>query len=208
MTSTHRILLTGANGFVGKRLAFALVSHFPDARVIRTDRSGKADGPGESHALEILDAAAINKLIADLNPTAVVHLAALSAVQDSIRDPRLTWQVNVMGTLEMVLAVQRNAPECHFVYVSSAEVYGQTAFSGVPVTEDMTLQPANPYAASKAAADLMVREATGRGLFATIVRPFNHTGPGQDDRFVIPAFCRQVARIEKANSMTNGTSWM
>ena len=106
-----------------------------------------------------------------------------------------TWQVNVMGTLEMVMAVQRHTPDCHFVYISSAEVYGRTAFSGNPVMEEMALQPANPYAASKAAADLLVREAAMRGLFATLVRPVNHTGPGQDDRFVIPAVCSQISRI-------------
>ncbi|RYD85795.1 MAG: NAD-dependent epimerase/dehydratase family protein [Verrucomicrobiaceae bacterium] len=195
--NTHRILLTGANGFVGKRLTAALINRYPGARVIRTDRSGNFEGPGEARALELLDADVVDALIADIKPTTIVHLAALSAVQDSILDPRATWQVNVMGTLELVMAVQRHAPDCHFVYVSSAEVYGQTAFSGVHVTEDMALQPANPYAASKAAADIMVREAAMRGLFATLVRPFNHTGPGQDDRFVIPAFCSQVARIEK-----------
>lgn len=196
-TSSQRMLLTGANGFVGRRLTAALIKRFPDAQVIRTDRSGNADGPGEARALDILDPAAVDALIADVKPTVVVHLAALAAVQDSLRDPRATWQVNVMGTLEMVTAAQRHAPDAHFLYVSSAEVYGRTAFSGEPVTEDMVLQPANPYAASKAAADIMVREAALRGLFATLVRPFNHTGPGQDDRFVIPAFCSQVARIEK-----------
>lgn len=196
-TPSQRMLLTGANGFVGRRLTAALIDRFPDARIIRTDRSGSADGPGEARALDILDPAAVDALIADVKPTVVVHLAALAAVQDSLRDPRATWQVNVMGTLEMVMAVQRHTPDCHFVYISSAEVYGRTAFSGNPVMEEMALQPANPYAASKAAADLLVREAAMRGLFATLVRPFNHTGPGQDDRFVIPAFCSQIARIEK-----------
>lgn len=193
----QRILVTGASGFVGRRLVAALAAHFPDARIIRTDRAGEAPGPGEPRALDILDSAAVDALIADVKPDALIHLAALAAVQDSVRDPRSTWQVNVMGTLEMVMAAQRHAPGCHFLYVSSAEVYGRTAFSGDPVMEEMVLQPQNPYAASKAAADLMVREAAGRGLHATIVRPFNHTGPGQDDRFVIPAFCSQVARIEK-----------
>jgi GDP-4-dehydro-6-deoxy-D-mannose reductase len=147
--------------------------------------------------MDILDTRAVDTLIAELKPDAVIHLAALAAVQDSLLDPRATWQVNVMGTLEMVMAIQRHAPDCHFLHVSSAEVYGRSAFSGEAVTEDMPLQPANPYAASKAAADLMVQEAAMRGLFVTVVRPFNHTGPGQDERFVLPAFCSQIARIEK-----------
>ncbi len=193
----HRILLTGASGFVGRKLSVALANHFPDAQLIQIDRSGNKMGPGETRALDITDSAEIDRLIAAVKPTVLVHLAALSAVPDSIRDPQSTWRVNVMGTLGLVMAVQRHAPDCHFLYVSSAEVYGQTASSGEPVTEEMTLRPVNPYAASKAAADIMVQEASMRGLFATVVRPFNHTGPGQDDRFVIPAFCSQVARIEK-----------
>jgi len=193
----QRILVTGASGFVGRRLLAALRQRFPQARVIGTDRSGQAAGDGEARALDILDADAVDSVIAEIQPDAVIHLAALAAVQDSVRDPRATWRVNVMGTLEVVMALQRHVPDCHLLYISSAEVYGRTAFSGDPVMEEMALQPANPYAASKAAADLLVREATGRGLFATIVRPFNHTGPGQDDRFVIPAFCSQVARIER-----------
>lgn len=195
--SPHCLLVTGASGFVGQRLAPKLREKFPAARIVCTDRTGRIAGPHECRALDLLDADGVDALIGELRPDVIIHLAALAAVQDSLRDPRASWRVNVMGTLELTLAVQRHAPDCHFLYVSSAEVYGRTAFSGVAVTEEMSLQPANPYAASKAAADLMVREAAMRGLFATIVRPFNHTGPGQDDRFVIPAFCSQIARIEK-----------
>ncbi len=83
------------------------------------------------------------------------------------------------------------------VFVSSAEVYGRSTFSGLPVDEGALLQPAGPYAVTKAAADLMVQDECSRGLFATILRPFNHTGPGQAANFVVPAFCSQIAKIEK-----------
>jgi GDP-4-dehydro-6-deoxy-D-mannose reductase len=105
--------------------------------------------------------------------------------------------VNTLGTLNLVLSLLGHAPDCHLLFISSAEVYGRSAFDGQPVDETALLQPANPYAATKAAADLLVQEASGRGLQATILRPFNHTGPGQTDNFAVPSFCRQIAQIEK-----------
>jgi GDP-4-dehydro-6-deoxy-D-mannose reductase len=189
----ERVLVTGANGFVGRHLVPALRERFEGADVIGADHAGH-DSNGV-RALDITDADTVERLIAEVRPDAVVHLAALSSVGASLTHPRATWRTNVMGTLELVTALQRHAPGCHLLYVSSAEVYGWSA--GAPVDEDAPLHPANPYAASKAAAEILVREAAGRGLFATIVRPFNHTGPGQDDRFVIPAFCRQIADIER-----------
>lgn len=193
----ERILVTGAGGFVGRRLVGALSKRFPNARIVHTDRSGGAADVGELRVLDVTDGVAVAALIEEIKPQALIHLAAVTAVADSFQSPKATWQINVLGTLEVILALQHHAPDCHLLYVSSAEVYGRSAFNGDPVNEGTLLQPVNPYAATKAAADLMVQEASGRGLFATIVRPFNHTGAGQDDRFVIPAFCSQVARIER-----------
>jgi GDP-4-dehydro-6-deoxy-D-mannose reductase len=82
------------------------------------------------------------------------------------------------------------------MFVSSAEVYGQSLKSTTPVDETALLQPMNPYAASKAAADILVRQAAAAGLSATVVRPFNHTGEGQSEAFVVPSFAGQIARIE------------
>jgi len=82
------------------------------------------------------------------------------------------------------------------VFISSAEVYGASFLNAASLDERALLQPVNPYAASKAAADLLVRQAAADGLAATVMRPFNHTGPGQDEAFVAPSFAGQIARIE------------
>ena len=126
----------------------------------------------------------------------VVHLAAVAAVTASFRDPRLAWRVNLGGTLNLVLALQKHAPKAHLLFVSSAEVYGEGLDSHGATDESALLRPVNPYAASKAAADILVRQSAAAGLSATVVRPFNHIGPGQGEAFVAPNFAGQIVRIE------------
>ncbi len=80
--------------------------------------------------------------------------------------------------------------------VGSGEMYGSSALSGMPLDEQTVLAPVSEYAASKAAADLAIGALTRKGLRAVRLRPFNHSGPGQSDRFALPAFARQIAAIE------------
>ncbi|RYD85468.1 MAG: NAD-dependent epimerase/dehydratase family protein [Verrucomicrobiaceae bacterium] len=190
----QRILVTGAGGFVGTKLVSRLRKRFPDAEFFLADHTAKAS---ITHEVDIADAEAVDDLIKETQPTILFHLAAVAAVASSFADPRYTWRTNALGTLNLVISISAHAPDCHFIFISSAEVYGRSTFAGRPVAENALLLPANPYAVTKAAADLLVQEAAGRSLFATILRPFNHTGPGQTTSFVVPAFCSQIARIEK-----------
>ena len=96
------------------------------------------------------------------------------------------------------LAVADECPSCRILFSSSSEIYGASFKAGVPLDEGALLQPANPYAASKAAADLMLGQMALQGVAVTRVRPFNHTGPGQGEQFAIPSFAAQIARIELA----------
>ena len=185
-----RVLITGAGGFVGRHLAAALRERRPDWTL---DLPG---APGVAGGLDVTDAEAVSQWIERRRPDIVVHLAAVAAVTASVKDPRLAWRVNLDGTLNLVLALQAHAPAAHLLFVSSAEVYGDSLKGEKPVDETSLLQPVNPYAASKAAADILVRQASAAGLSATVARPFNHTGPGQSDAFVAPNFARQIARIE------------
>jgi GDP-4-dehydro-6-deoxy-D-mannose reductase len=186
-----KILVTGADGFVGRHLCAAL----GDDDVLRV--GGPAGPAGVDERVELTDQAAVADLIARARPEAVAHLAAVSAVGDAQRAPRLAWSVNLMGTVNLLIAMKAHAPQCRLLYVSSAEVYGESFSSGLALDEDAPLRPLNPYAASKAAAEIAVGEAARTGLFATIARPFNHTGPGQPASFVIPAFAAQIAAIER-----------
>jgi GDP-4-dehydro-6-deoxy-D-mannose reductase len=104
--------------------------------------------------------------------------------------------VHVQGALNMAHAILDAAPDCWFVHVGSALVYGDSAKSGVPLEEAALLAPLDEYAVTKAAADLAFGALSHRGLKVLRMRPFNHTGPDQTEAFVVPAFVAQIARIE------------
>lgn len=196
MASTYRsILITGANGFVGSWLQRALRQTRPDLHII------PIGSPGESAAVESLDVRngqAVFDLIDRIRPDVLIHLAAVSSVPTSNSFQRLTWDVNLTGTMNLAEAVIKHAPYCRFVFVSSSEVYGRTFNTAHrPVTEEMLLDPMNPYAAAKASADIFIGQMANSGLRAVRMRPFNHTGPGQTEVFALPSFAAQIVRIEK-----------
>ena len=200
--SARKIFVTGCGGFVGGHLVNALRSCDPDVHIVGsvfdTSIAAPDAGPVEWVALDVTDQASVEERIRAARPDAVVHLAALSTVTDSVAVPTRTLETNLLGTLNLAQAVLAHAPQARFLFVGSSEAYGATLSHGShPLDEDAPFAPTNPYATSKAAADLMIGEmAISRGLRSVRFRPFNHTGPGQDPRFVVPAFARQIARIE------------
>jgi GDP-4-dehydro-6-deoxy-D-mannose reductase len=198
--SMSRILITGGNGFVGRHLVAALAAHERNCDIIVGTIDGHApsgDDRIRSLTLDITNAGQVRSVIEAIRPTHLVHLAAMAAVSSALRDIRPTWTVNLNGTLNVVLAITEMSPDCRLLYCSSAEVYGASFRTGRPLDESAPLDPVNPYGASKAAADLMIRQMAKQGLRAVRVRPFNHTGPGQSIDFVVPAFAAQIARIER-----------
>jgi nucleoside-diphosphate-sugar epimerase len=178
----RRFLITGASGFVGQHLLPALGAAFPDA---------------ENYAehVDVTDAGAITDVVRAVRPDACIHLAAVTAVADARRDPDRAWRVNLHGTLNLARALLAQAPDCHLVFASSSEIYGRSFITGHALDEAAVLAPMNSYAATKAGTDLALGAMANDGLRVTRLRLFNHTGPGQTDAFVVPAFARQIARI-------------
>jgi GDP-4-dehydro-6-deoxy-D-mannose reductase len=173
-----RILVTGARGFAGPHVLAELGEHAVASEADVTDPEALA---GEVRATR---------------PSAVCHLAAASSVADSWRSGAETWRVNALGTVVLLDAVRDEAPGARTLVVSTGEVYGPTADG--PAREDAPTAPLSPYAASKAAAELAAaRAARVDGLDVVVARPFQHAGPGQDERFAIGSWTRQIARLEE-----------
>lgn len=193
------ILVTGADGFVGRWLLQVLAPRLPDGgRIVGATRTGSRLPGIETVALDITDQKRVAAVVRAVRPDCLIHLAAVTAVQESRRAPRQTWSVNLDGTLNLAQAVLEAVPSARLLFASTSEVYGATFKSWTgPLHEGALLDPANPYAASKAAADLMIGQMARDGLRAIRFRPFNHTGPGQTEDFVVPAFAAQIARIER-----------
>jgi GDP-4-dehydro-6-deoxy-D-mannose reductase len=189
------ILITGGTGFVGGQLAGRLRRRFPASRVIVAGSEPATGGAAEFAQFDLLDPPSIRGLIASARPTALIQLAGVTHVQEAQASGERVWRANVMGVAQLAEAVLELAPECRVLHVSSGEVYGVTANDKTPLAEDDRLRPANLYAVTKCAAELALQEATLRGLRLVIARPFNHTGPTQQTRFVVPRIVSQVARI-------------
>jgi GDP-4-dehydro-6-deoxy-D-mannose reductase len=181
-----KALITGAGGFVGQHLRHHLESRGDE--VVGSDRAH--GGP------DLLDADSWTRLLADVRPEVLYHLAGDADVGGSWRHPRETFESNAVGTLNLLLAA-RDAGVRRVLNVGSADVYGRVGPDRLPIREDHPLEPVSPYAASKIAADFLGLQATlGWGVEVVRVRAFNHIGPGQSDRFVAPGIATRIARNE------------
>jgi GDP-4-dehydro-6-deoxy-D-mannose reductase len=201
-----RAFVTGISGFVGGHLAEHLLEagdqvagvsasgRFP-AELAHLARSARIE------PLDLADAdpAAFADLIRRKRPEAVYHLAAQSNPRASVDDPRGTWALNLGGALNLLSAVKDAglSPAPRVVLVGSGVCYGDPPPDRIPVSESCPLRPNNPYASSKAAADLLaIQMHLSDGLDVVIARPFNHAGPRQSPRYVLASLAEQVAEVE------------
>ena len=199
------VLVTGANGFVGRWLVRALVA--AGHSVIAAAGPGVAApadlvaAPVRWTALDLLDARSVDG-IAGEPADAVVHLAGLASGVESLADPARAWEVNAVGTARLLGALgtrrSRGDADPLVLVVSTAEVYGA---AGHPLRETDPVRPRSPYAASKAGAELAAAETAARtGLRVIVARAFPHTGPGQDGRFVAPALAQRLLAARRSGA--------
>ena len=193
-----RILVTGADGFVGRALLPVLRRRLSaSATIHRASRTAAPDRP-EICLFDLEDPASVDRAVRDIRPDLVIHLAAQSSVGQSIGGGRRTWTINMGGSLALGLALARHCPECTLFYTSSAEVYGRNFNSGI-ATEATPLAPQSAYSRSKAATEAMFSDVLPETARLVIVRPSNHIGPGQDVRFVVPSFAAQIVAAERGD---------
>ncbi len=178
-----RALVTGAGGFVGRFLCAHLRAEGDE--VIGTDRT--------VDDVDITDFEAVSALMARAEPDVIYHLAGFSDVGDSWSRPEAAMVTNVIGTQAVLRAAAARAGATKVLTVTSADVYGSVGPDHQPIDETAPLRPESPYAASKAAAEMVAIQAgLGLGLHVVRARAFNHAGPGQRTGFVIPALVDRV----------------
>lgn len=176
-----RVLVTGSKGFV----AGWLIEHLEAVGDEVTGLDAEVD---------ITSSGLFTDVVTSISPDAICHLAAQASVGISWQDPASTYVTNTLGTLNVLEAALACARPPRVLLVSSSEVYGRVSPYALPIREEQPFAPASPYAASKAAAEVIGLQAwLGRGLEVIRARPFNHTGAGQRLDFVVPALAHQVA---------------
>jgi len=193
-----RLLITGVGGFVGRHLAHLLAQE-TEWELWGWARRPVAGLPERLRVaqVDLRDPEIVRRELARLRPEGIIHLAAQSDVAESWRDPWGTFETNVRGTLNLLDGVRALGLRPRVLIVTSNEVYGLIRPEEVPIREDQPFRPANPYGVSKAAQDwLAALYAAAYALPIIRARPFNHIGPGQDPRFVVPSLARQIAWIE------------
>ena len=194
-----RVLITGATGFAGHHLcSYCSALGHEVHGLVRPGREA-ALAPGVvAHAADLRAAASVAGVIERAAPDRVIHLAGASSVGRSFAEPVATWEINLGGTIGLLEALRLTAPQTRALIVTSGEIHGRVPVEDLPVTADTPLRPISPYGASKAAADLAAGQyRAAYGLPVLRVRAFNHVGPGQDARFVLPNVARQIARAER-----------
>ena len=189
----QRILVTGAAGFVGRYLCEALARRATPTDIVRlTSSVEQRDG---HIAVDLLDRAAIDEVVATHKPDIVIHLAAQSSTSRGAINGGDTWAVNLSGSLNLASAIGRHCEQSTMLFASSSEVYGASFLRG-PVWESSPVLPLTAYARSKHAAEGTLDAMLSASSRLIVARPFNHSGPGQLETFVLPSFAAQIARIE------------
>jgi GDP-4-dehydro-6-deoxy-D-mannose reductase len=203
-----RLLVTGANGFVGTSL-WAASQLLQQAQVELIAFPSASD-------VDLTDTAAVEAAVQRITKAHaidwVLHLAAQSHVPTSFAQPELTFATNVGGTQNLLSALAKYHNAHHkadaalrVLFVSSGDVYGAVDAAELPITEARMPAPRSPYAHSKVAAEQLALgwryaksiHRDGNALDVMVARPFNHTGPGQREDFAVPRFAVQFAKMAK-----------
>ena len=190
----RRILITGGTGFVGSYLVPFLKFRGAELTVLSTSSAIIQEVGVEYFKADIRYSVEVGAFVRSLNPEQIFHLAGVTSVAESWNNPRLAFDVNVAGTLNLFESAMRLPSPPRILNVSTAQVYAQSYDA---LEETAPLGPDNPYAATKAMAELLAvqyRQSTSGGIITA--RAFNHTGPGQLPSFALPSFAKQLAEME------------
>lgn len=195
MSDLSKVLIFGIGGFVGGYLAMEFLNNGYSvfgSDIVSNDNTIKEI---EYYKTDLMKADDVTALVENIKPDIIINLAAISSVGISWSIPQTTMSVNVIGALNIMEAARKIKKSPKLMFIGSSEEY---EISNHAIAEDMPLNANNPYGISKMAQEKFVniyRERYGMKIY--YVRPFNHTGVGQKDSFVLASFCKQVAQIQK-----------
>jgi len=189
------VLVTGAAGFAGGHLIDLLSASGAD--IVAWQRTGQNAPPARTgvrwQAVDVVNADAVIRAVAEVKPGAVYHCAGAAHVGKSWEKTAPTFEINLRGTHNLLEGLRRAGLRAKVLIPSSAMVYRS---SDDAMTEDHPLVPHSPYALSKLAQEMTALRARADGLQVMIARSFNHVGPRQDPFFAAPGFARRIADIE------------
>ena len=201
-----RILVSGAAGFAGTHLLKELSGSGDHelfaGTLVRPNEWSSAERAVEWIDLDITSGPSVLRAVRESRPERVYHLAGQASVGESFRSPLDTWEVNATGTLRILDALREEGlSSARLLLTSSAEVYGPVPIEDQPISESHPFRPVTPYGASKAAAEMIaVQTASSGGPEVVVARSFNHIGPGQDARFVLPSFAKQLVEMRAGDA--------
>ena len=198
MIEKKNALIIGAGGFVGEYLIRELSANGWESCATKLpSETINTDVPCDICDMNILDSDSIERILEAKKPDCIFHLAAQSSVALSWKNPALTVDVNIKGSVNLLEAVRKSKLNPRVILIGSGEEYGYSANLGTAVNESTTPDPASIYAITKYTQNMigkLYHRAYGMDIIS--VRAFNHIGPGQASQFVVSDFCRQTAEIE------------
>lgn len=191
-------LVIGAAGFVGKYLIKEINANKIDVYATKLPHERLENIEAKIYDLDIMDKEAIIALFLEIQPDYIFHLAAQSSVGLAWKNPTLTVDVNIKGSINVMDAVRELFYKPRVLLIGSGEEYGHIQPGETPIAETNLLRPGNIYAATKACQNMIGNiYSKAYDMELMMVRAFNHIGPEQAPMFVVSDFCKQVAEIEK-----------
>lgn len=192
-----KALIIGGAGFVGGYLAKRLQEDGYEVAVTKREEEYLSSFDGAVYTLDLLNPEQISSVLKNVSPDCIFHLAAQSSVALSWKQPVITVDINIKGTIQLLNAIRSLEMNPRILLIGSSEEYGAVRQEELPVRENNQTRPGNIYAATKLCQN-MIGNIYARAYQMDIisVRAFNHLGPNQIETFVVADFCKQVAKIE------------